>query len=107
MTQQHEFADMKDDLAPVYAGNGATRVGASPAAMIRASRPVEPMTRAQWQATRAALVDALSRYDRMEPSCKSCIYLDASGWCAKWEATPPPEYQASGCDAWEFDGVPF
>lgn len=101
-----EFADMKDDLGPVYGGSDGERDGPSIATMMRVGAG-PTITRAQWQATRDALASMLARYDRMAPSCRSCLFLDGSGWCAQWEAKPPGEFQASGCDRWEFDGVPF
>lgn len=102
------LATMPDDLKAIYGKDGsAPRAGPSPAAMIRSAAKHEPITRAHWQATRDALAEALSRYDRMAPSCQSCMYLDSSGWCAKWEATPPAEFRSSGCDEWAWDGCPF
>lgn len=104
----HGFEDMADDLGAVYGPQGTPpKVGPSIASMMRAGAASTPMTRAQWQVTRDALAESLSRYEQMSPSCKSCLYLDTNGWCAKWEAKPPAEYQATGCDAWEHDGVPF
>lgn len=102
-----EFADMKDDLGPVYGGAEGERVGPSIVTMMRAGRAGQSITRVQWQATRDALAAQLARYEQMTPSCRSCLFLDGSGWCAQWEAKPPAEFQASGCDRWEFDGVPF
>ncbi len=102
------LATMPDDLKPVFGdATPAPRVGPSPAAMRELGAKRDPLTRVQWQATRDALADMLARYDRMAPSCQSCMYLDSSGWCAKWEATPPKEFLASGCEAWAWDEVPF
>lgn len=108
MTTDGGLAEMKDDLAAVYCDSTPPqRIGPSPAAMVKMAAQREPMTRAHWQATRDALADMLDRYERMAPSCASCIYLDAVGWCAKWEAKPPPEFLASGCDEWAWDECPF
>ena len=101
-----EIADMKSDLTDVYGGAEGERAGPSIASMMRAGAG-NTITRAQWQATRDALATQLERYERMAPSCASCVYLDGSGWCAIWEAKPPAEFQFSGCDRWEWDGIPL
>lgn len=102
------LATMPDDLGAVYGKEPPpVRVGPSPAAMRGFAANRAPLTRAHWQATRDALADMLARYDRAAPSCQSCMYLDSSGWCAKWEAKPPDEFRAYGCDVWAWDEVPF
>lgn len=102
----NDILDLKSDLADVYGGPEGERAGPTIAQMMKAGAG-PTITRAQWHATRDALAAQLERYERMRPSCASCVYLDGSGWCAIWEAKPPAEFQASGCDRWEFDGVPF
>ena len=38
--------------------------------------------------------------------CKTCTQY-AMPECDKFQAAPPPDVVASGCDEWEFDGIPF
>jgi hypothetical protein len=49
----------------------------------------------------------VARYDQMAPGCRTCLFLDAGGWCAKFEAVPPAGFDGSDCDTWAWDGVPL
>jgi len=40
-------------------------------------------------------------------SCKECEHGLSSNWCSKHEASPPKEVQASGCDDWAWNCIPF
>lgn len=102
------MASLRDDLAPVYGpGTGDERAGQSIAQMMQAGAPANSITKAQWVATRDALAAQLTRYDQMAPGCRSCLFLDAGGWCAKFEAVPPTGFDGAGCDVWAWDGCPF
>ena len=102
------MTSLRDDLAPVYGpGSNAERAGPSIAQMMRAGAPANSISKAQWTATRDALVSMLARYEQMAPGCRSCLFLDAGGWCAQFESKPPVGFDGSDCDAWAWDGVPF
>ena len=102
------MSTLRDDLAPVYGpGSSAESAGPSIAQMMQAGAPANSITKAQWRATRAALVSMVARYDQMAPGCRTCLFLDAGGWCAKFEAVPPAGFDGSDCDTWAWDGVPL
>jgi len=44
--------------------------------------------------------------ERIKPKCCNCLWWKDTT-CARWQATPPADVQAQGCDAWEFNDVPF
>ena len=41
------------------------------------------------------------------PMCGNCIHLQTAMRCRLADAVPPPEVIESGCEAWEFDDIPF
>lgn len=41
------------------------------------------------------------------PQCMNCEHLNRSSKCDKFDAEPPAHILSTGCDAWEFDDIPF
>lgn len=99
--------EMPDDLQSVYMGTPPKRVGEKPADMVKVGVKMEPITRAQWTARRDALKADLDRLEKFPPGCMTCLFLDASKVCLKYEARPPQDFYATGCDDWQFDEIPF
>ena len=48
----------------------------------------------------------LKYLDGIQVGCQSCEHY-AMPECDKWNAAPPPDVVAAGCDEWTYDGVPF
>ena len=46
------------------------------------------------------------RLEAIKPSCRNCVHSEGVH-CTKFEAVPPNDVQAAGCDEWQWDGVPF
>lgn len=46
------------------------------------------------------------RLESIKPSCVNCVHSEGVH-CTKFEAVPPNDVQAAGCDEWQWDGVPF
>ena len=40
-------------------------------------------------------------------ACKHCDHFNLSSYCRIHESAVPEEHQPTGCDVWEYDGVPF
>jgi DNA repair protein RadD len=58
-------------------------------------------------ATRAVALPPAATLPR---ACWSCSYwsdVAAPGTCRRWDATPPAEVQAAGCETWVEDDLPF
>jgi hypothetical protein len=49
----------------------------------------------------------LGHLQSIKINCKSCEYGAHDGHCAKFDAKPPAEVQAAGCDDWTWDQIPF
>ena len=48
----------------------------------------------------------LQRLQSIRVECQSCEnYLQ--NYCKKFDATPPQDVIASGCDDWSYDFIPF
>jgi len=45
-------------------------------------------------------------YKQLKPNCTTCDNLRDSV-CRKYQAAPPDDFINHGCDAWDFDDVPF
>ena len=41
------------------------------------------------------------------PMCANCVHLQTGMRCRLAGAVPPPEVRENGCEAWEFDDIPF
>lgn len=48
----------------------------------------------------------LKRLDDIETNCHQCDHF-MQGKCLKFDAKPPPEFVAKGCEQWEWNGIPF
>jgi hypothetical protein len=45
---------------------------------------------------------------RIEPNCRSCLHLGPALQCKKNDSQVIPDaFITTGCDAWEFDEIPF
>lgn len=64
------------------------------------------MTRAALQLRLELLRKELARVEEIKVQCASCLHWER-GTCTKYNATPPADVQASGCDEWHWDDVPF
>jgi hypothetical protein len=64
------------------------------------------MNQTSLHALQRALRHELQRLDAIHIACKTCKEWEQTG-CAKFDVTPPADVQQSGCEEWEFDGVPF
>ena len=45
--------------------------------------------------------------ESIQITCRTCEHGASGGWCSKFEAAPPAEVQAVGCDSWSHDLIPF
>ena len=41
------------------------------------------------------------------PMCANCVHLQTGMRCRLAGAVPPLEVRENGCEAWEFDDIPF
>jgi hypothetical protein len=48
----------------------------------------------------------LNGLESIEVGCRTCEHY-AMPECDKWNAAPPPDIVASGCDEWTYDFIPF
>ncbi len=48
----------------------------------------------------------LQRLQSIKINCQSCDHY-ARSMCLKFQAPPPPEVVAQGCDEWTYDFIPF
>jgi hypothetical protein len=48
----------------------------------------------------------LKRLQSIRIECQSCEHY-MSNFCKKFEAAPPQEVIANGCDEWTYDFIPF
>jgi hypothetical protein len=48
----------------------------------------------------------LARLSSIKVQCQSCEHY-ARAVCLKFQAAPPPEVVAAGCDDWTYDFIPF
>lgn len=64
------------------------------------------MTRAEIQAKIDLFRRELKTLEAIKISCANCDHF-ATGQCKKFQAVPPAEVQAVGCDEYEYDEIPF
>jgi hypothetical protein len=83
---------MPDDLSPFY--------GAS-AEQARAG-----LTRAVFAQVRQFHQERAATMARVKMNCRDCQMFSSAG-CSKHEAMPPDDFIEVGCDAWQWDEVPF
>ena len=83
--------DLKNDLLPVYTrsviGRGATREVVAEVLRLRQQE-----------------VDGLARI--ASSGCIDCRYLSGT-YCRHWQDRVPDDARGSGCDDWQYSGVPF
>ena len=72
-----------------------------------------PMNKAELERQTAAAKLALDMAERhhreitsIKVECASCEHYHARR-CTKWQASPPPDVLAVGCEEWTFDEIPF
>lgn len=50
-------------------------------------------------------------FSSVDMGCKGCMHFfrlsQSADRCTHWQDTVPIEHQAAGCDAWEYDEIPF
>ena len=86
-------ADLIPDLAPFYG---------SP--LERRATPINRATLAEiLQFHRARLAEL----ERADQGCGGCLHLGEGMHCKKWDAVPPVEFRATGCEDWVYDEIPF
>ena len=49
----------------------------------------------------------LSTLEAIKISCGTCEHGQRAGYCSKFQAAPPDDVKAAGCDEYEHDGIPF
>ncbi len=56
-----------------------------------------------------AIMKEGERIQRDESGCSGCTHWRNGGnaKCSKWDAVPPEEVQAVGCEDWRYDDIPF
>jgi hypothetical protein len=64
------------------------------------------MNGTQLEVQRTALREMLSRLEAIKVSCASCQHF-RNTYCDRFEEVPPADVLPAGCEAWEFDRVPF
>jgi hypothetical protein len=45
--------------------------------------------------------------ERIEVKCRTCQHFGDGKTCNRFDAIPPAEVQAAGCEEWVYDEVPF
>lgn len=60
----------------------------------------------QLKVQKQALREMLSQLERIDVKCATCKHTKGVS-CMKFDATPPDDVRELGCEAWEFDGIPF
>lgn len=65
------------------------------------------MNRVELQTKISLFKRELKHLESIEIKCNTCEYGAHSGHCAKFEAVTPAEVQATGCEEWRHDGIPF
>jgi hypothetical protein len=48
----------------------------------------------------------VEHFNQMPMNCSDCRFLRGT-YCQHWRDAVPDEFKASGCDDWQWDGVPF
>lgn len=64
------------------------------------------MNRAELQTKIQLFRRELADLERIKVGCMTCTHY-AMPECDKYNAKPPPDVVASGCDDWRHDGIPF
>lgn len=54
----------------------------------------------------AMSADLIARLDGIAVCCRACVHQEGRT-CGKYDAVPPPEVAAKGCESWTYDEVPF
>jgi len=51
----------------------------------------------------------LTHIKNRDVNCRGCIHGDkrTPTTCTKWKMQPPEDVQATGCDDWSWDEIPF
>ena len=65
------------------------------------------MTRTEIQTKIELYRRELMTLENIKIGCGSCEHGSTSGWCNKFNAAPPADVQAVGCDEWKYDEIPF
>jgi hypothetical protein len=66
------------------------------------------MGKEEWHKMLSFHKNEVARLQALSPSCHSCSqYMMRDKTCAKFNARPPDEVLAEGCDEWDMDSIPF
>lgn len=65
------------------------------------------MTRIEIQAKIEVFRRELRTLEAIKISCGTCEHGANGGWCQRFQAAPPEDVQAVGCDDYVYDCVPF
>lgn len=65
------------------------------------------MTRTEIQTKINLYRRELRDLEAIKISCMTCEHGQTGGWCNKFQAAPPSDVQAVGCEDWTYDGIPF
>jgi len=66
------------------------------------------MTRTEHKDEIISLRQQLSHLESIGPRCKSCEhFVAAKGHCKRWNSPVPGDVQATGCEEWLYDNIPF
>jgi hypothetical protein len=66
------------------------------------------MGKSEWAKMLAYHRSEIGRLESLKPSCHSCShYAMRNAHCAKFNAYPPQDVLAEGCDDWDMDDIPF
>lgn len=49
----------------------------------------------------------IQQLEAITPGCSSCVQYEQGPVCRLYDDAIPESVAPMGCDAWEFDGIPF
>lgn len=85
--------DMTSDLAPVYTAPEENELARG-------------IGREAVREIRQFYQSRVEHFSRMAMNCADCRFLRGT-YCQHWRDTVPEENRASGCDDWQWIGIPF
>ena len=66
------------------------------------------MGKSEWAKMLAYHRSEVGRFESHKPSCHTCSHYEMKRLhCSKFNAHPPPDVMAEGCDDWNMDNIPF
>lgn len=64
------------------------------------------MNLTQLNSQKEAMREMLRQLEAISVKCGTCKHCHGKT-CLKYMSDPPDDVRSKGCEAWEFDGVPF